>query len=133
MKNFFVRAILIFLFLAPVSALADVGQPISSVSGVTPVDCSGTIASGTTAQTAIAASPGLHGFIIANIDATEALWVSFTGTAAVATSGSFPIAAGTALTFANSGTFASPIGAGFNTNVSVNATTSAHKFTCVKW
>ncbi len=133
MKNFLAGLVLVLLCLGSAPAFADVGQPISGVSGVTPVDCSGTIASGTVAQNAITASPGLHGFIIANLDATEALWMSLTGVAAVATVGSIPIAAGSATTFANAGIFFSPLGAGFNGNVSLNATTSAHKFSCVKW
>lgn len=136
MKNFIAGLILSLVCFVAGPAFADPGTAdvkIGSAANVSPVDCSGTIASGTVAQNAITASPGLHGFIIANIDATEALWVSFTGAAAVAIAGSFPVAAGSATTFANAGMFFSPVGAGFNGNVSVNATTSAHKFSCVKW
>lgn len=131
------KKLLIALFLLlPVAANADPGTAdvkIGSAANVTPVSCSGTIATGGTAQNAIVGYPGLHGFIIANLDATEALWVSFVGTAAVNTIDSFPISSGTATTLAGAGSFSSIVGAGFNTNISVNATTTGHKFSCVKW
>lgn len=132
MRKPFLLALILFMLNFD-AVWADVGQPVSGVSGITPVDCSGTVVTGTTAVTPITGSPGLHGFIITNLDVTEALWVSFTGTAAVATVGSHPLAAGAATTFAGAGSFASPLGAGFNTNISVNATTAGHKFSCTKW
>lgn len=136
MKNFLARVFLALLCLGAGSALADPGtadNKIGSAANVSPVDCSGTVVTGGTAVNAIAASPGVHGFIIANLDVTEALWVSFTGAATVNTIGSFPISSGTVTTLAGAGSFSSIVGAGFNTNLSVNATTSGHKFSCVRW
>lgn len=59
---------------------------------------SGTIDSGGTAQTAADANYGRNYLFIQNIDPSEDLWVSFTGTAAVDTEGSFLLAAGNAYT-----------------------------------
>jgi len=116
MKNFLTRLLLALFLVAPGMALADVGQPVSSVSGVTIVDCSTTITAGGTAQNIISASPGLHGFILMNIDNTngsgEPVWISFTGTAAAGASGSYALAAPVATTYAFPGSFASPLGFG---------------------
>lgn len=102
------------------------------VSNVRPADCSGTITLGGTAQDAIAASNnGRNGFVIANIDTTEVMWISFTGTAAAAALGSYPLAPATATTFAALSSFYS--GIGYNTALSVVAATTGHKFTCTRW
>ena len=137
MRNLLARLALAFIFLAPLAAQADVGQPVSGVSGVTPVDCSIALTNGGTAQNIITASPGLHGFILMNIDTTngsgEPVWVSFTGTAAAGASGSYAMAAPTATTFASPGSFSSPLGFGSNKNVSVIAATTGHIISCTKW
>jgi hypothetical protein len=105
--------------------------PIINATDIGPGDCSGTITTGGTAQAAFAAATNRHGFIIANLDTTEALWINFNGSAAIATIGSYPLASGTATTFAGAGSFFSPVG--FNVSVSLNATTTGHKFSCTIW
>ena len=99
-------------------------------------DCSGTITSGTTPQNAFTAQTTLHGFAIANVDASagsgEPLWISFTGTAAAA-NGSYPLAAPTATTFVGLSSFTSPPGMETNHAVSVLAATTGHKFSCTWW
>lgn len=106
-------------------------------SNLTPTDCSGTIVTGGTAQTLIAANSNLHGFVVANIDATtgsgEPLWFSFTGTAAAATAGSYPLAAPTATTYAGLNSWTSPAGFGTNGAVSIIGATTGHKFSCTRW
>jgi hypothetical protein len=100
---------------------------------ITLTDCSGTIATGATAQNAFTAIAGRHGFTIANIDTTEPLWISFTTTAAASGTGSYPLAPADATTFANLSSFTSPPGMGINTALSVVAATTSHKFTCTVW
>jgi hypothetical protein len=100
---------------------------------ITLTDCSGTIATGATAQNAFTANAGRHGFTIANIDTTEPLWISFTTTAAASGTGSYPLAPADATTFANLSSFTSPPGMGINTALSVVAATTSHKFTCTVW
>jgi hypothetical protein len=103
----------------------------------TPTDCSGTITTGGTAQTLIAAQTLLHGFSIKNIDSTtgsgEQLWLSFTGTAAANTAGSYPLAAPAATTFANGESWTSPTGFGMNHAISIIGATTGHKFSCTWW
>jgi hypothetical protein len=106
---------------------------VNSAVNVTPTDCSGTITSGGTAQNAFTAQTTLHGFTIVNIDTTEPLWLSFTTTAAASGSGSYPLQAATASTFASPGSFTSPTGFGLNHALSVVAATTSHKFTCTWW
>ncbi len=100
---------------------------------ITLTDCSGTIASGATAQNAFTAASTRHGFTIANIDTTEPLWISFTTTAAASGTGSYPLAAADATTFANLTSFTSPPGMGINTALSVIAATTSHKYSCTVW
>ena len=106
---------------------------VNGAPNVTPTDCSGTIATGGTAQNAFTAGATKHGFTILNIDTTEVLWISFTGTAAASGTGSYPLQAATASTFASPGSFTTPTGMGLNTALSVVAATSTHKFTCTWW
>lgn len=103
----------------------------NSTNNRTATDCSGTITTGGTAQVAIPTNTGVGGFQIINIDTSEPLWISITGTATAATAGSFPLAAATVTTFANAGTYYSPIG--FSHAISIVATTTGHKFTCTRW
>lgn len=137
MRNILVRLILVFTFLTPMAASADVGQPVSGVSGITPVDCSLTISTGGTAQNIINASPGLHGFLIMNVDNTsgsgEPVGVSFTGVANIGAAATYVLAAPVATTYAFPGSFASPLGFGPNKAVSVIAATTGHVISCTKW
>ena len=104
---------------------------------ITPADCSGTISVGGTAQNAITSSATLHGFFLANIDASagsgEPLWISFTTTAAAATAASYALAAPTAVTFAGMSSFTTPTGFATNHAVSVVGATAGHKFSCTQW
>lgn len=110
---------------------------IGSQVNITPVDCSGTISSGATAQNAISASATLHGFTIANIDSTagsgEPLWLSFTTTAAASTVASYPLAPPGPTSFIGFGSYTTPLGFGSNKAVSVVAATTGHKFSCTYW
>lgn len=131
----FYRFLAALLLAVAVPAVA-LGQPqtsVQSVSGVNPVNCSSTITTGGTAQNAIVADRNVKGFIIANIDTTEVMWISFTGTATAGTEGSYPLAPATATTFAGLSSFASPLGFGIFSNLSVVAATTGHKFSCTRW
>lgn len=113
-------------------------QPVSLASvNITPTDCSGTITTGGTAQSAIAAQTTLHGFTVMNIDTSagsgEPLWMSFTTTAAASTAASYPLAAPTATTFASTASFTTPPGFGTNHAVSIIGATTGHKFSCTWW
>lgn len=110
-------------------AAASIVLPVN----VTPTDCSGSITTGGTAQTALAAQTTLHGFTIANIDTSEVLWFSTTGTAAASTAGSYPLAPATATTFAGLSSFTAPPGFGTNHALSAIATTTGHKWSCTWW
>ena len=100
------KLLLLFLLLTS-PAMAQVGQPVTGGANITPIDCSGTITAGGTAQPLITGFPGLHGFQVMNIDATtgsgEPLWIAFNGTAVAGASGSYPLVAPTATTFAGAG------------------------------
>lgn len=104
---------------------------------VTGTDCSGTATTGGTAQTAISTQTTLHGFTLANTDASagsgEPIWISFTTTAAAGAAASYPIAPPTATTFAGMGSYTSPPGFGTGHAVSILAATTGHKFSCTWW
>jgi hypothetical protein len=100
-------------------------------SNLTVTDCSGTVATGGTAVNAIAAQTTLHGFTLMNIDTTEGLWMSLTGTATASTGGSYFLQAATAS--AQGGSFTTPFGLGTAHAVSVVAATNGHKFSCTWW
>jgi hypothetical protein len=121
--------------LMPAAVLAQQQQSVTLQGNpnVAPLDCSGTITTGGTAQPMFPASPAVHGFCLQNIDTTEPLWYSFTGTAAASTAASYPLATATATTFASSPPFCTPLGLGINTAPSVVATTTGHKYSCTKW
>jgi len=102
-------------------------------SNVAATACSGTVTSGGTANNAFTAQTTLHGFTIANIDATEVLWISFTTTAAASGTDSYPLPPATATTFAGFGSFTAPPGFGLNHALSVIAVTTGHKFSCTWW
>ena len=88
-------------------------------------DASGTITSGGSPQTALAANTGRKFLLIQNpTTAAEDLWFSLTGAAAVDAAGSLSLAAGGAMSF--EGDFV-PSNA-----VSVIGATTGHKFT-INW
>ena len=119
--------------LAVVSLLAWVGSVFAA-------DCSGTIATGGTAQYAIAASATqlrINGFTVCNIDAAagsgEPLWINVNGVA-TAGAGSIPLAPPVATTFAiANGCYTTPPNFNSKTVLSVLATTGTHKYTCWWW
>lgn len=88
---------------------------------VLPNDASGTVATGGTAQDALAANKGRVYLFIQNLDAAEDLWVNIGATAAVATPGSLLIVAKGSLVYE-----AEVCVTG---RVSVIAATTAHPFT----
>jgi hypothetical protein len=111
-------------------------NPIGTINGnpnVTLTACSATVTTGGTPVNAFTAQTTLHGFTIANIDTTEVMWISLTGTAAASGTDSYPLAPATATTFANLSSFTSPLGMGTNHALSVVAATSTHKFSCTWW
>lgn len=110
----------------------DIGN-VGGRTNVTPTDCSGTITTGGTAQNAHTAQSTLRGMTIANLDATEVMWISFTTTAAASTTQSYPLAPATATTFAGLASYTTPLGFGYNTALSVIAATTGHKFSCTRW
>ena len=116
---------------------ATVSATVTPPANVTPTDCSGTITLGGTAQAAFAGASTIHGFVIANIDASagsgEPLGMSFTGTASIGSAGTYPLSAPTATTYTGLASFTTPYGAGFNHDVSVIAATTGHKFSCTYW
>lgn len=59
----------------PISGTISVGSVTTKPFAVTPTNKSGTIASGGTAQTAIAANASRQGWCIQNLDATEVMYV----------------------------------------------------------
>jgi hypothetical protein len=120
---------------ATIGAVNQAGAPwtISNATNVTATACSGTVATGGTAQNAFTAQTTLHGFTIANIDTTEPLWISFTTTAAASGTDSYPLPAATASTFAGFGSFTSPPGFSLNHALSVVAATNGHKYSCTWW
>ena len=124
-------ALLALLLASPAAAQNyNVGQ-------ITPTVCSGTNLAGATALTVIPAQTAQHGWRLQNLDTTEALWWSVTGTAAIApatnTSGSFAIPAGAATTFAGAGSAEPGYGFGTAGALSIIATTAAHKYACIYW
>jgi hypothetical protein len=124
MRRCLISGLAAFLLVSPAFAQ-------SKTVNVTPVDCSGAIATGGTAQTVFGTASGRQGFQIQNLDTTEPLWISITGTAVAGAVGSFALAAGATTTFAGVGSYYSPFG--FNTALSVVAATTAHKFSCTRW
>ena len=113
------------------------GCSAGAVANMTPTDCSGSIATGGTAQNAFTAQTTLHGFIIKNIDAStgggEPLWISFTRTAAANTAGSYPLGPPATSSFAGGESFATPPGLGTNHALSVISATTGHNFSCTWW
>lgn len=114
------------------ASTADIGN-VGGRTNVTPSDCSGTIATGGTAQNAVSTSSTRRGVTIANIDTAEPMWISFTGTAVAGAVASYPLAPAAATTFAELSSYTTPLGFGFNTALSVIAATSTHKFSCTAW
>lgn len=122
---------------ALLKAIANAANaPAQLAINTTPTDCSSTIATGGTAQAAIAAQTTLHGFTIANIDTghnDEVMWISFTGTASAGAAGSYPLPPPTATTYAAFGSYTTPPGFGSNHAVSIIGATTSHAFSCTWW
>lgn len=94
----------------------------------TATDHSGTIAVGGAAQIAAAADAARVGFLIQNLDITEGLWISLTAGAVIGGAGSFELAPGADSNFPG-GVFQGVV----SNDISVNATTAAHKYSCMTW
>jgi hypothetical protein len=107
-----------------------VGNPIQFPVAMTPTDCSGSISTGGTAQNAITAQTTLHGFQFMNLS-TDPMWISFTGTAALTTAGSYFLVA--ASSTVPGGSYSTPPGFGTNHALSVIAATTSDKFSCTWW
>jgi hypothetical protein len=128
MKKFLLAALLLS---TPVEAQNyNPGQIVATV-------CSATNLGAATALTVIQPNTVPHGWRLQNLDTTEALWWSVTGVAAINpatnTTASFALAAGTAVTFAGSGTAEPGYGFGTGGALSIIATTAAHKYACIYW
>jgi hypothetical protein len=113
--------------------VVPISGAVNSAINVTATDCSGTVTVGGTAQNAFTAQTTLHGFTIYNLSTSEPLWISFTTTAAAAGSGSYPLPAGTASTYAGAGSFTTPPGFGLNHALSVYGATTSHPWSCTWW
>lgn len=95
----------------------------STATAGTPTDRGGTITTGGTAQTAIAANPARKNAVCQNpVSATEDLFVSLTGSATTTGSGDYADLA--------PGGSATILGV---TDVSVNAATTGHTYLCTEW
>lgn len=94
----------------------------------TATDHSGTIVVGGTAVVAAAANAARIGFLIQNLDTTEGLWISLTAGAVIGATGSFELAPGADANFPG-GVFQGVV----SNDISVNATTAGHKFSCMTW
>lgn len=130
MKKILFIALFILNFAGFAEAQNNKFQPQSNTN-VGPGDCSGTITTGGTAQNMLAAATNRSGFQVFNLDTTEVMWISFTGTATPNTQGSFPLPPASATTFAGGGSYYSNVG--FNKAISVVAATTGHKFSCTNW
>lgn len=125
LRNLLLTAAL--LLAVPASAQTSlVNQPV-------PTNCSGTVATGATAVTAIAVQKVQNGFLLQNLDTTEPLWWSVTGVAVASGSGSFVLGADTATTFAVANSFITPQRFSLGGALSVVAATAGHKFSCIYW
>lgn len=113
------------------AAFAQVPTSIQGAGNVRPIDCSGTITSGGTAQNLFSATNNLRGFFIMNLDTTNMLCIAFNGTAVCGNSGTYNLAPGS--TTSAGGSFSSPLGFGTNIAPSIVAATTGHKYSCTKW
>ncbi len=109
---------------------APTSTPVTSVTNVTPINCSGTITAGGTAQNAFTAQSGLHGFIIMNLS-NNPMGISFNGTAVLGAAGTYTLNAGSSTTAG--GSFSTPLGFGMNTALSVVSATTADAYSCTRW
>lgn len=99
---------------------------VGSAFNVTPVDCSGTIATGGTSQNAFGASSTKHSGDIQNVS-LEPMTISWTGAAgAVNTAGSFMLNPATTTTAGGAYHF----NVGYNTALRVNGPTTGNPYTC---
>jgi hypothetical protein len=126
------KRIAVLLALLAFTSIAHAQTAIIGAPNRTPIDCSGSIATGGTAQNLLdATKTDLHGFCLLNIDTSENLWLSLNGTAAASTAGSYSLAP--ASSTAQGGSFCTPPGMGVKTNPTVVAASTSHKYSCTWW
>jgi hypothetical protein len=123
---------------AEVAALAT--NAVVSAKNITPYDCSGFVTTGGVSQLVIPTvgsastnTPNLRGMMITNLDTTEPMWINFTGPASLTAGSSYPLAALNSTTSPGGGSFMTPLGFGFNSNFSVTAATTNHRWACTYW
>ena len=127
MRKFFLALLSIAL-----TASAHAQTAVIGAANRTPIDCSGTIASGGTAQSLLdAAKNDLHGFCIQNLDNSEFLYMNFNSAASTSAQGSYGLQPSSSTV--QGGSFCSPTGMGVKLNPSIIATTTGHKYTCTWW
>lgn len=124
-----VKLLLAASLIASSPALAQNYSP----GAVVPVDCSKAIVTTNVAVTLLAAAQAPHGFRLQNIDTSEPVWWSVTGTAVAAALGSFVLPPGTATTYAGAGTAEPDYGFGTGGALTAVATTAGHKISCTYW
>jgi hypothetical protein len=107
----------------PASATAPI--PVINAAGSPAVDGSGTITTGGTAQNLFSGTVPTNGYLVANPNASDALWICEGGTAAVNGAGSIEIAAGANW---NTPSGYKPFGV-----VSILGPNTADKFTARRW
>ena len=104
-------------------AVCDPNAPLNCTGGATSTDASGTVATGGTFQSVLAANGNRKGCTIQNpTTASEVLYVYFGPNASATTANSFSLAAGAAVSCAISGII-------LDDNVSVTGATTGHAFT----
>lgn len=117
---------------AAVLALLLAGPAVAqNQNNVTPIDCSGAIATNNVAKNAFNNQGNLRGFTIKNENTSEQLCISFTGTAACGSAGTYSLQPGSATV--NGGSFTTPPGLGTNHALSVVAATAGHVYSCTFW
>lgn len=109
------------------TSISDLGlrAALPIVSLFTPTDGSGTITTGGTAQNLFGTAIPQHGFSIFNPDATNAIWFSYSTTAAANATGSIEILPG--------GLYESPPGLVPSQAISIVGAGTGQKFTAFYW
>jgi hypothetical protein len=107
----------------PAGATAPI--PVMNTAGGVAVDGSGSITTGNTAQNLFGGTIPTNGYLIANPNASDALWFNEGGTAAANAAGSIAIAA--------LGSFATPSGYKPVGVISIVAASTGDKFTAKRW
>lgn len=115
------------VFSAEVSGGGTNGETEVNLKGtpVTPTNRSGSVTTGNSAQVLMAANANRSGFCVQNLDPTEDLYISVTGTASAAP--------GSKLIPADGGYYETPATGAPTTAVSVFSTKTGHQFTAEEW